>query len=57
MSMPGDRLDATDESGYGAAVDGDRDETPDQAQPERGHPPTDEDAEQDNYANTDEQVR
>lgn len=46
-----------EEAGYGAARDGDRSDAPDQAQPEdrkRREPPTDEEIEQDNYANTDE---
>jgi hypothetical protein len=44
-----------DDSGYGAAQDGDREDMPDQAQPERRQPPSDEETEQDNYANTDEE--
>jgi hypothetical protein len=45
------------EAGYGAAEDGDRRDAPDQEQPdqpERREPPTDEEVQSDNYANTDE---
>jgi hypothetical protein len=45
-----------DESGYGAAEDGDVGDVPEQVQAERRQPPTDEETEQDNYANTDEQA-
>jgi hypothetical protein len=48
--------DTTDveESGYGAAEDGNIGDAPDQAQPEERRPARPEEAEQDNYANTDE---
>jgi hypothetical protein len=48
------RSDVT-ETGYGAAEQGDLDDAPDQAQPERRQPPSDEELEQDNYANTDDE--
>lgn len=44
---------AVEESGYGAAEDGDLGDAPDQAQQER-HPVGPEEAAQDDYANTDE---
>jgi hypothetical protein len=43
------------ESGYGAAIDGDREDTPDQDQPQIREPASEEEAAQDNYANTDDQ--
>jgi hypothetical protein len=48
------RLDPEDEAGYGAAIDGDRDDAPDQEQPQNREPSSEEEVEQDNYANTDE---
>ena len=42
-----------DETGYGAAVTRD-DEAPEQDQPQTREPASDEEAQQDNYANTDE---
>lgn len=48
--------ETVDESGYGAAEDGDVEDAPDQVQPERRQPPTEEEAEQDNYANKDERL-
>ncbi len=47
---------AVEESGYGAAEDGDLENVPDQAQPEERRPPRPADAAQDDYANTDEHV-
>jgi hypothetical protein len=44
-----------EETGYGAAIDGDRDEAPDQDQPQIREPASDEEVAQDNYANTDDQ--
>ncbi len=41
-----------DETGYGAAVTGDLEDAPKQDQPETREPASDEEAEQDNYANT-----
>ena len=45
-----------DDSDYGAAVTGDTDEAPEQQdQPQTREPASDEEAEQDNYANTDDE--
>ena len=55
MSAVEERPDAEDESGYGAAVEGDLDDVPDQEQPRTREPASEEEAEQDNYANTDDQ--
>ena len=44
-----------DETGYGAAVTDDANEAPDQDQPQMREPVSDEEAEQDNYANTDDE--
>ena len=44
-----------DETGYGAAVTGDMDDAPEQDQPQTTREPgSDEEIEQDNYANTDD---
>ena len=45
-----------DETGYGAAVTGDADDAPEQDQPQTREPASDEEAEQDNYANTDDEA-
>ena len=45
-----------DEIGYGAAVTGDMDDAPEQDQPQTREPASDEEAEQDNYANTDDEA-
>ena len=45
-----------DETGYGAAVTGDMDDAPEQDQPQTREPASDEEAEQDNYANTDDEA-
>ena len=45
-----------DEAGYGAAVTGDADDAPEQEQPQTREPASDEEAEQDNYANTDDEA-
>ena len=45
-----------DETGYGAAVTDDTHEAPDQDQPQTREPASDEEAEQDNYANTDDEA-
>lgn len=45
-----------EETGYGAAVDGDMDEAPDQEQPHLREPASEEEADLDNYANTDDKV-
>jgi hypothetical protein len=50
-----ERPGAEDESGYGAAVEGDLERAPDQDQPGAREPVSEEEAEQDNYANTDDQ--
>ncbi len=44
-----------DETGYGAAVTGDRDDAPEQDQPRTREPASEEEAEQGNYANTDDE--
>lgn len=44
----------TDDVGYGASHEGDLDDAPDQVQPEERQPASDEEVEQDNYANTDD---
>ncbi len=51
-----DSLD-TEDVGYGASREGDLDDAPDQAQPDEREPASDNEAEQDNYANTDEAAR
>ena len=43
------------ETGYGAAIGGDREGAPHQDQPEIREPVSDEEAAQDNYANTDDE--
>jgi hypothetical protein len=45
-----------DETGYGAAVTGDTDDAPEQDQPQTREPASDEEVEQDNYANTDDEA-
>lgn len=45
-----------DESGYGAAAAGDIDDAPEQDQPRTREPASEEEAEQDNYANTDDEA-
>jgi hypothetical protein len=51
-----DERDVPDEEiGYGAAIEGDVDDAPDQDQPQTREPPSEEEAEQDNYANPDDQ--
>jgi thioredoxin-like negative regulator of GroEL len=55
MAANDDQLD-TDDVGYGAAREGDLDDAPDQVQPEERTPASDEEAEQDNYANTDDEA-
>ena len=52
MTTTDDRAPNPDDTGYGAARERDRDDAPDQAQQHR-EPPRDEEAEQDDYANTD----
>jgi hypothetical protein len=54
MTKAENRATDPDETGYGAAREGDREEMPDQEQQHRREPPSDEEAEQDNYANTDD---
>ena len=51
MSEPEERRE--DETGYGAAV---TDEARDEDQPRTREPASDEEAEQDNYANTDDEA-
>jgi hypothetical protein len=51
-----DRTADPDETGYGAARQGDLDDAPDQEQQQQREPPSDEEVEQDNYANTDDQA-
>ena len=41
------------EAGYGASEEGDMEDAPEQAQPELREPPTDEEAELDDYAESD----
>jgi hypothetical protein len=53
MSALDERPD--DETGSGAAVTGDTGNAPEQDQPRIREPASDEEAEQDNYANTDDQ--
>jgi len=50
-----ERAGAEAETGFGAAIDGDREDAADQDQPEIREPVSDEEAAQDNYANTDDQ--
>lgn len=45
-----------EETGYGAAIEGDMDEAPDQAQPHLREPASEEEEGQDNYANTDDKA-
>jgi hypothetical protein len=52
MTTTEDRAPNPDDTGYGAAREGDRDDAPDQAQQHR-EPPSEHEAEQDDYANTD----
>ena len=51
MSELQDRTRSDEEAGYGAATDGDREDGPDQEQQTR-EPASEEEAEQNNYANT-----
>ena len=44
-----------EEAGYGAAVTSDMDDASEQDQPQTREPASDEEAEQDNYANTDDE--
>jgi hypothetical protein len=44
------------EAGYGAFEEGDMEDAPDQVQPELREPPTDEEAELDDYAESDGDV-
>ena len=53
MSEDQDGERSEDETGYGAAIDGDMEDAPDQEQPTR-EPPSVEEADQHNYANTDD---
>ena len=55
MSVREARPNEDDEGGYSVAVTGDLDGAADQDQPGRREPASDEEAEQDNYANTDDQ--
>lgn len=55
MAANDDRLD-TEDVGYGAAHGGDRDDVSDQVQREERRPVSDEEAAQDDYANTDDQA-
>jgi hypothetical protein len=50
-----ERASPEPEAGYGAASDGDREYAPDQDQPQIREPASEEEAGQDNYANTDDQ--
>ena len=43
------------EAGYGAAIDGDLEDTPDQDQPQIRESVSEDEVAQDNYANTDDQ--
>ena len=49
MATHEDREDAA-EAGYGASEEGDQRDAPDQVQPELREPPTDEESELDDYA-------
>lgn len=53
MSEPEEPEVPEDEIGYGAAIEGDLEDAPDQDQQTR-EPPSEEEADQDNYANTDD---
>jgi thioredoxin 1 len=53
MAATDDPLD-TDDVGYGASREGEQGDAPEQARQEEREPASDEEAEQDNYANTDE---
>ena len=55
MSAVGERPE-DETTGYGAAVTGDMDNAPEHDQPQTREPASDEEAEQDNYANTDDQA-
>jgi hypothetical protein len=44
-----------EESGYGAAITGETEDAPDRDQPRTREPASEEEAEQDNYANTDDE--
>jgi hypothetical protein len=55
MSELEERERPEDEIGYGAAIEGDLGDAPDQDQPQTREPPSEEEADQDNYANTDDQ--
>jgi len=55
MSEPEEREGPKDEIGYGAAIEGDLDDAPDHESPQTREPPSEEEADQDNYANTDDQ--
>ena len=50
-----ERASPEEETGYGAAIDGDLEDAPDQDQPEIREPVSEEEAAQDNYANTDDE--
>lgn len=49
----GDDRDDVEDTGYGASEQGDLEDAPDQEQPELRQPPTDEEAELDDYAASD----
>jgi hypothetical protein len=51
MTEPGKDARPKDEAGYGAASDGDREDAPDQDQPQTRKPASEEEAEPDAYAN------
>lgn len=51
-----DEYDAQAEAGYGASEEGDMEDAPEQAQPELREPPDEEEAELDDYAESDGDV-
>ncbi len=55
MSELEERTDQEAETGYGAAVDGAMEDAPED-QPQTREPASDEEAAQDNYANTDDEA-
>jgi hypothetical protein len=55
MSELEERKGPEDEIGYGAAIEGDLEDAPHQDQPQTREPPSEEEGEQNNYANTDDQ--
>jgi hypothetical protein len=55
MSALEERPDPGDEAGYGAAVEGETTDASDQEQPESGEPGSGEEADQDNYVNTEDE--